>query len=529
METWQIAAFPKGDGLWRVDWFGTVAFPNRLLRRTQPSVFVHLSRVTDPAVLADPTAPVSASSTLPWQKQFKCWVSVGTTTLLRIGDLWSDQRLIASPEHEVETFDQIRIDRTTAQLLKVGHSDDQDNFLLPVEEHPWHMANTHSYCVRVDVGEGRSLVVPSMELARFYFGSSSHLLATLFLAPFDATKLYSAVRTTDFFDEDIELTLAASVPEASGPDVARIAMSKQAANAAAMIGVSLMQAQSQGAMDVYPKCVFPFEGATTIKASGRWLSLGGQTRMTFLVYRLRSCSHPFPFRTLKVETTGPKRRSWRPAVPNIGRGGTANYASAPDAKDQTLRERDASGSLRPSTRRQMVRDVKFPDLTNKRVWSELQLAVRPEAPIGVGGATAVANLAVGESGSVQRVRSITLVEALSQPNGPPAFLRPAVERFARLKRLNVTLLTASIEDGWTLPIPYSVSVDGEIPAESFIDDGAATRLWRVAAFLLSGGRREARIVVKESDAYAHYVERAQGEISVHALLMRACGLPVESV
>lgn len=83
----QIAAFPKGDGLWRVDWFGGIAFPDRLIRRTQPSVFVHLSRVIDPTVLADPTAPITASSTLPWQKQFKCWVSVGSTMLLRIGEV----------------------------------------------------------------------------------------------------------------------------------------------------------------------------------------------------------------------------------------------------------------------------------------------------------------------------------------------------------------------------------------------------------------------------------------------------------
>ncbi len=95
--------------------------------------------------------------------------------LLRIGDLWSEQRFVASPEHEVATFNNLRIDRTTTQLLKVGHSDEQGNFLLPAIEHPWHMANTHSYCVRVDLGDCRSLVVPSMELARFYFGSSRRL------------------------------------------------------------------------------------------------------------------------------------------------------------------------------------------------------------------------------------------------------------------------------------------------------------------------------------------------------------------
>lgn len=516
----QISAFPQGDGLWRVDWFGGVQFPNRVLRRTQPSVFVHLSKVTDPAVLADSMASVSASSTLPWQRQFKCWVSVGATMLLRIGDLWSDQRFIASPEHEVETFEKLSIDRSTTKLLKVGHSDDQGNFLLPAAEHPWHMANTHSYCVRVALANGRSLVIPCMELARFYFGSSSPLLTALFLPPFDRTKLYSSVQLDGFFGEDVVLDLAEGIPKESAQDIGRIAASKQASNAAAMIGVSLLRQAPEGVDDIYPQCVFPFEGETTLKASGKWLSLGSQQRATFLVYRLRSCSYPFPFDTLKFRTSGQKRQPWKPAVSGGGAAGSHSRSGAPDAKDPTLRERDASGALAPRTRRGF-REVKFPDLQYKRIWSEVPLDVS-SAPIGSRGATAVADLAVGEPGSVQRIRSITLVEALGQPDGPPAFLRPAIERLRRLKRLNVTLLTASVDDGWTVPVPYTVSEDGEIPPEVFIEDGGGPRIRRVAAFVIRGGRRQVRVVVDEAESGALYVDRTANNASLSSVLTQAC-------
>lgn len=516
----QIAAFPKGDGLWRVDWFGGVQFPNRILRRTQPSVFVHLSRVTDPLVLADPMAPVSASSTLPWQRQFRCWVSVGSTMLLRIGDLWSDQRFVASPEHEVETFENIRIDRTTAQLLKVGHSDANDNFLLPAAEHPWHMANTHSYCVRVDLGAGRSMVVPSMELARFYFGSSSPLLASLFQPPFDAKRLYSAVRFTDFFGEDVELDLADGVPEESGPDIARIAVDKTAANAAALIGVSLLRPPLDGVDDNYPKCVFPFEGVAKLKASGKWLALGGQARSTFLVYRLRTCWHPLPFKTLKVKTSGAKRRSWRPTVQSSN-GRAQHRAGAPDAKEQTLRERDGSGALTPRASKVMLREVKFPDLLNKRVWSEAHMATGGGSPVGARGSAAVTDVAVGQPGSVQRIRSISLVEALARTDSPPAFLLPTIERFARLKRLQVTLLTASADDGWTVPIRYVASEDGEIPPSAFVAEGGAERIRRVAAFLIRGSRRTACVAVKELDEGKAYTEREPGDLCLSSFLARA--------
>jgi hypothetical protein len=64
-----ISAFPQDGKSWRIDWFGDLAFPNRSIRRTQPSLLLHLSKVLD-------------ASFLP---------------LLRIGDIWRDGKLEASP------------------------------------------------------------------------------------------------------------------------------------------------------------------------------------------------------------------------------------------------------------------------------------------------------------------------------------------------------------------------------------------------------------------------------------------------
>ncbi len=44
----RISAFPKSKDLWRVDWFGPIAFPNRMLRQRHPSVLVSLSKANAP-------------------------------------------------------------------------------------------------------------------------------------------------------------------------------------------------------------------------------------------------------------------------------------------------------------------------------------------------------------------------------------------------------------------------------------------------------------------------------------------------
>ena len=113
----KIEAFPKGPNFWRVDWFGDIAFPDRTVRRKQPSVFVHLSKVTDPTFLDDPAALMRPDAMAPARFQRKVWVSVGTLVLLRIGDIWQDGGLHSRPDYELEQFNGIKIDRNTTMRI----------------------------------------------------------------------------------------------------------------------------------------------------------------------------------------------------------------------------------------------------------------------------------------------------------------------------------------------------------------------------------------------------------------------------
>ncbi len=57
--------------------------------------------------------------------------------LLRIGDLWRGQALLAKPEYELEEFRDIEIGRDTVSVVKAGSSFDDGTFLIPLGEHPW--------------------------------------------------------------------------------------------------------------------------------------------------------------------------------------------------------------------------------------------------------------------------------------------------------------------------------------------------------------------------------------------------------
>jgi hypothetical protein len=393
----RISVFPKDQTNWRIDWFGDISFPNRLVRRKQPSVLVHLSRVIDDRFLSDPSVLLSPQCTKAAQFQKRVWVSVGTLALLRIGDIWRDGQLVLRPDYELESFKNVQIGKDSTSLVKAGLNLNESGFLLPLAEHPWHLQCTMSYCLMVQLTQSHRMIIPCLELVRFYFGSSSNLLSKLFLPPLKRESLFSSAML-DPKTRKLQIDLAERMSGASAADIGRISMDSVAAHAARIIGASCLRASAAGQF-IYPQALFPFEGSTDLIASGKWLSHGDTPRSTFLVYSLRSCSHPFPFRSLQYNTVGLASGPNTPSTNTPPHGGpSTKRRSAPDFKDQSLVEQDASNQL--SRKTNYFKDApRFPDLAKKPIWRNKTLS-DGETGTDVQGSPSqpIDSAAVGEAG-----------------------------------------------------------------------------------------------------------------------------------
>ena len=494
-----IFAFPKDENFWRIDWFGEVAFPNRLLRRTQPSILVHLSRVLNSSFQENPALLLDPASTFA-SRQRKVWVSVGTLPLLRIGDIWRNGQLAASPDYELEQFLDLEINSQTAVLVKAGLNLEEKGFLLPRTEHPWHMECTQSYCLMIDLPQNLRLIIPCMELIRFYFGSSSNLLTKLFLPPLARDTLYCKPH----FDKSsgrLSLQLAAGISGVSAADIGRMHMDPLAWRTAVHVGTSLLKGSVSG-QGAYPQCYFPFEGQTDLIVSGKWLSFQDDPRATFIAYSLRSCSHPFPFRSLQYDV----KNSSPPSVRKSGReqnesGACIARKSACDSSDQQLTETDASNKL-AKQQRPAWGSARFPDLTLKTIWKN-QILSEPSANNTFDGTqpSDIQHSAVGNPGSEQRARPIDFeIRAKQKSEFPvPEFLREIVDELESLDDFHIQLLTDSEQDGWTIPITVLVNEDGEIDASLFIEMGEnRLRERRVAVFSVIYEMECVKIVAIES-------------------------------
>lgn len=468
----RISAFPSGSTVWRVDWFGSVSFPDRSARSTQPSVRVHLSEFSEqPSAGHDYQLPAQIAGAA---RRISTHVSVGTTMLLRIGDLWQNQRLVAKPAYELEEFRDLQLVRESVHVVKAGSSFDDGTFLLPRSEHPGHMGATHSYCVKVTVGDGRLLVFPAVELIRFYFGSSSSLLAKLFAVDLKKDNLFTRGHL-EAGPRIATLQLAPGIPRASAHDVARIAFDEDAWRAAALVGKSCLRASVRGT-EIFPQGVFPFQGRTTLQVKGKWLSRAGIPRQTFLVYEIRSCSFAFPYGVLsyRVGETGPGDKSRQAS----GKDGSTPQRVGPRSstpKAPSLNETDPSRTLAPQTS-YLSSVPRFPDLLRKLTFA--QESIEQELPLSPssGKTPAVESLALDEPASNERVRSVTLAEPPSWMPGrlaPPhlALLLAALDSFPG----DVQLLTGSDEDGWTIPMTMMCDPDGVI-GDALLELGSVRRV-----------------------------------------------------
>lgn len=470
-----------------------------MVRRKQPSLFLHLSRVIDDNFRDDPSVLLSPDSTMPAKLQRKVWVSAGTLPLLRIGDIWREGKLEARPDYQLESFADLRIDTSTIHLVKAGLNLNDKGFLLPISEHPWHMQCTHSYCVMVELPDDRRLIIPCIELIRFYFGSSSNLVTKLFLPPLERKSLYSNPQ----FDKAtgrLVLELAEKISGASAADIGRLHLDPVAWRAALHVGASALKA-SIAKQSVYPQAFFPFEGKTTLVAAGKWLSFGEQPQSTFIVFNLRSCSHPFPFRSLRYEAKSNHQNQRLVEQPEQGPSGKHPRRSAPDSRDQRLVEQDASNELAPKIKEVRV-EPRFPDLKKKTIWKSKSLSPVNQ-PVAATTASPVEQTAIGEPGSENRIRSMGLA-MLSKPESDqqqtvPEFLRETVKELMQLRGLDIELLTESEEDGWTIPIAMLSNEDGEIDLRLCIEEKAGRlRLRRASVFALKRDQEHVSAVFIES-------------------------------
>ncbi|AMP02126.1 hypothetical protein CAter282_4361 [Collimonas arenae] len=397
-----IPLLTEGDGYWRIDWLGNLSYPDRIQRHSQPSVRVMLSKLQGPPRQVD----LNHKRCSNYEQQRSISLPIAVLPLLRIGDIWRKEHYVASPTYATETFENIQINNEHCQQIEAGSYElDEETgskrYFLPSSHHPYHMAHRNSKCVVISQPESTTkIVVPQLELARFYFGSSAALISKLFSYGMILDGIYAYNETIpQQEDGSAFVQLRPKMKDKSAADIARIALDPYAKHAAILISKSIVKCAKEK-RSIYAETDFPFRGETTLTLIGKWLPYTTEGRI-FCCYRIVRCTAAFPFESLKFfrDNAGNKDGTNDPSRP-IAYEGSGPRLTPNHIDGAALLTDEEPYAFLDDTEILIPEETPFPDLTIKTVEKERQKPCEYQAaehteiiPIDTGG------LGVGEGGT----------------------------------------------------------------------------------------------------------------------------------
>ena len=345
------------DGIWQILWYGDLGYDASDLQ-SQPKIALVLQ---------------SLDAHSHARKRIR--VPLSFITLVPLGSIWEDgERVVKRPDaglqsRKVDVFPG-RVEETKAGSLV--DADPTSSNLLPFGAFDFHRHDTGTPCLRWTTPAGEIIVLPTMEIIRFYFGTSSFLLRRIVTGrpPLDA--LWEAL-TLDPETKDAQVHLAADVPRGKSPrESARIAFDPMVRRAADRVHRSLGVAAGAGAA-IHPRMTFPFTKPSTLRVAGVQLP-GVHNPPRFVVLRIDSCTASYPFNDLTI--TGGKDV----------KEADVDDASEADRIDQNRQRGVSIGSGEPTTGRTSRSEARweghrFVDLARKK----LHFATLAEAAGNAGG------------------------------------------------------------------------------------------------------------------------------------------------
>ncbi|HEX8459714.1 MAG TPA: hypothetical protein VF656_20635 [Pyrinomonadaceae bacterium] len=283
--------------IWRIEWFGEVDLnPQVPSEQTIEVVLVPLKEAE-----IDPQT-INKKSSYEYRERCVVRVGVGLLPCLHIGTLWRNGHQLQTPSYTDLSFNNLLITPETSRITDAHRNPD----LIITKYHP-----TVSNCVKAkyliidldkdqhSVNQQSKLIIPCVEIARFYYTNSTQLTKAIIGGGLDthANDVYDPRKTRLPGDDGIGFVqLRQNIKDADKEVVARFAFDPIANRNARNINASIIRnAFNEGCavLEARP----PFERTSDLKVQGKWIRSADEI-WHFLVYQIVSCTAPFPFEQL---------------------------------------------------------------------------------------------------------------------------------------------------------------------------------------------------------------------------------------
>lgn len=295
----QIKEFPMDGKFWRVDWKGAV-HPNPDIT-TEPLFQVVISPFfgNPSGIPGDRRASVNQTDV---EQQKVINIGIGQLPLVSTGSIWRDglcQEILAG---KYEIIKNLIISPQTTRIITATHKENGKN-IIPYKSYRIGKAGAGSKLIAIERnGDPFALLIPVMELVRFYYAVSTNLAHAIFSGSLqhNPDSIINVSRTYYRAEDDrFFLGLRDHISDEEGWIIARILHSKEAFLSYCKIHDTVLKNTINNKF-LHIESNFPFTGKTNLEARVKWIQQSDDSPWRCLILSLERCSAPFPYSTLTV-------------------------------------------------------------------------------------------------------------------------------------------------------------------------------------------------------------------------------------
>ena len=279
-------------------------------------------------------------------------VGLGWLPGLTIGGLWRDGEQLYTPGYPLRTLNNLRFDRDGMHLMKTGALLDDGaprNYLIPPFIHPVHTGEAlKTWClVLAHAGNPHHLIIPVMELIRFYYCASTLTARTLLTTshPDFMDVLMNMNESKQMDENSCVIAMRSGMKPGDMRLCASLLTSTYALKATRYLYESVVSNLQQDGVAT-PKAYPPFLGEASLVVRGVPFNSLGRDR--FLVFRIESGT--FSLAVGNIHTIRYEQDEDAPVV---------------DRKDLPV-IRHVRNKLRKSVHRSRLTPGREPDVTSER-------------------------------------------------------------------------------------------------------------------------------------------------------------------
>lgn len=286
----QIASFPQDNKSWKVDWLSNVIINPP--EKSEPLISVFLSEIKDTQAFT-----VDSFGTNNFKNNYvEIKIGVGHLSLVFIGSVWKNG--IQHEDCNRNSLFSLEVDTSAAMPIIFWQSTKTDNSrLITDSEYPtgWKAFSKikESPLIAIPInGDPYGLLIPAIEIIRFYYLISSPMAIAVFYGSFES--LTKSTPHIDHIKKSVSLTLNVGVDEKDAWVIARYWSSQLVKERIQDVHLWVQKNSINNVEKISQSTFFPFDGKSKLKFQGKQI-IGADGVKRYLCTRLIHCTGPFLF------------------------------------------------------------------------------------------------------------------------------------------------------------------------------------------------------------------------------------------